>query len=295
MKILVTGASGLIGLELCRQLSKEGKCVLAVDNFFRGKKIPECYKFYQQDLTNPLEFLNDEADNLEIIYHLAAINGTTNFYNDPNRVISNNITIDFNIFDFAKKCKNLKKFFYSSSSEIKGHEIICTESNSIAIDDISKPRYSYRIAKIASENYLHNSNLPWVIIRYFNVYGKESRAGHFVYDQINNHKKKVFEIIGPEETRCYTYVTDAVAATIKISTRIPTNNIVNIGSNEELSSIDAVKIIARELKCIPESYKLIQGLVGSPKRRIPDISTLLKYYPEYSPIDFRTGIKKIIS
>ena len=75
------------------------------------------------------------------------------------------------------------------------HEDSCDESKHVVIDNISNPRYSYKISKIASENYLHNSKLPWVIIRYFNVYGSETKSGHFVYDQIQNHKNYIFKII----------------------------------------------------------------------------------------------------
>jgi nucleoside-diphosphate-sugar epimerase len=295
MKILITGASGLIGVELCRQLVEQNKNVIAVDNFSRSEKIPLCSKFYSKDLTLSLDFLKEEADNIEVIYHLAAVNGTSNFYSKPNYVLSNNTKVDLNVFEFAKTCKNLKKIFYASSSELKGHENFCTESNQVIIDDISNPRYSYRIAKIASENYLHNSELPWVILRYFNVYGPESKSGHFVYDQIDKHRKKIFKVIGADETRCYTYVNDAVDATIQISDCCPLKITINIGSNEELSSIDATKIIARELGYVSECYEIFSSLSGSPKQRRPDISTLVRYYPNYSPINFKTGIRKIIN
>ena len=294
MNILVTGAAGLIGTELCRQLTNQGHFIIAIDNMSRSNEIPKCHKFYCRNLCDSLEYLNSAQESVEIIYHLSAINGTSNFYKRPNEVLSNNIKSDLNIFKFAENCTNLKKIFYASSSEIMSHTNFCNESNSIVIDDISNPRYSYKISKLASENYLHNSNLPWIIVRYFNVYGPETKSGHFVYDQIQNHKNKIFKIIGFDETRCYTYVEDAVDATIKISDKLPIKNTINIGSLEELTSFEATKIISESMGCFFVDYELLPGLKGSPIKRKPDLTKLLKYYSEYSPISFQEGIKKVL-
>lgn len=295
MTILVTGAAGLIGTELCRQLVHKGHKVIAIDNMSRSGEIPKCHQFYHEDLCNSLKFLESVQDSVEVIYHLAAINGTSNFYERPNEVLSNNIKSDLNIFKFAEDCKNLKKIFYASSSEVMSHVGFCQESNSLIIDDVSNPRYSYKISKIASENYLHNSDLPWVIIRYFNVYGPETKSGHFVYDQIQNHKNKIFKVIGPDETRCYTYIEDAIDATIEFSNICSTGEVVNIGSSEELSSLEATKIISESMGYSLLEYQLLPGLKGSPQKRKPDLTKLLKYYPKYSPIKFREGIRKVLN
>lgn len=295
MNALVTGAAGLIGTELCKQLMKQGHNVIAVDNMSRATKKPDCHNFFCKDLSKSLDFLIPLQNSIEIIYHLAAINGTFNFYERPNEVISNNIRLDLNVFEFSKNCKNLKKFFYASSSEVMSHKYFCEESESLIIDDISNSRYSYKISKVASENYLQNSSLPWIIIRYFNVYGIETKSGHFVYDQINNHKNNIFKIIGPEETRCYTYVEDAIDATLKITNDVPSENIINIGSSEEITSLEATKIISECMGYSSIEYEFLPGLKGSPKKRKPDLQKLLKYYPEYKPIKFKDGIKKILN
>lgn len=295
MTILVTGAAGLIGTELCKQLVHKGHKVIAIDNMSRSGEIPKCHQFYHEDLCNSLKFLESVQDSVEVIYHLAAINGTSNFYERPNEVLSNNIKSDLNIFKFAEDCKNLKKIFYASSSEVMSHVGFCQESNSLIIDDVSNPRYSYKISKIASENYLHNSDLPWVIIRYFNVYGPETKSGHFVYDQIQNHKNQIFKVIGPDETRCYTYIEDAIDATIEFSNICSIGEVVNIGSSEELSSLEATKIISESMGYSLLEYQLLPGLKGSPQKRKPDLTKLLKYYPKYSPIKFREGIRKVLN
>jgi hypothetical protein len=59
--------------------------------------------------------------------------------------------------------------------------------------------------------------------------------------------------------------------------------------------MEVVMMIAECLNVKPNKYKFISGRKGSAKRRIPDISTLRKYYPEYNPRDLRSGLIDIIS
>lgn len=291
MNILVTGAAGLIGSELCNQLFNQGNLVIGLDDMSRGTNIPKCSQFINHDLKKDICV---NFDKIEIIYHLAAINGTTNFYDRPNEVSSNNTRIDLNVFELAKKCKKLKKFVYASSSEMITQKNICLESNRVEIDDISNPRWSYKISKMLGENYLHNSDLPWIIIRYFNVYGSETKSGHIIYDQIVNHKKGVYRVIGPKETRCYTHVEDAVDATIVCVNKSKVKETINIGSKEELTSLEVAKIIGNSLGIYSDAYKMIKGRKGSVKRRIPDITKLMNYYPEYNPKSLKEGLKKIL-
>ena len=118
MKILVTGASGLLGTEICRQLKMDSKNeVWAVDNHSRSTTIPECDKWLQLDLMVGDSFKELPLD-FDYIYHYGAINGTKNFYERPNQVLVNNFVSDINIFEHASLCPTLKKLVYASSSEI---------------------------------------------------------------------------------------------------------------------------------------------------------------------------------
>ena len=52
MKILVTGASGLLGHEICKQLKEAGNEVWAIDNHSRSSIVPPCDQFLSIDLIN---------------------------------------------------------------------------------------------------------------------------------------------------------------------------------------------------------------------------------------------------
>lgn len=296
MKVLVTGACGLLGSEICHQLSDKDIIVHAVDNLSRGFDRPSCDCFYNLDLSDPISF-NELDDDYDVIYHYAAINGTSNFYERPNDVLRINTLIDLNVFNFANSFDNKPLVVYASSSEIVAGDKndALDESVDVTIEDITNARWSYRLVKIMSENYLANSNLNYIIFRYFNVYGSRSKPGHFVADQLEKIQKGTFSLIGSNETRSFCHVSDAVDATMYCSSK-SLNEIINIGNDCEIKIIDAANIIAQVLGVDAKDihWEHINGRSGSTQRRLPDINKLRKMYPEYKPMCFKDGMKKSI-
>jgi len=296
MKILVTGASGLLGTEICRQLkAEEGIEVWAVDNHSRSSTVPDCDKFLELDLTNGSNFAQLPQD-FDYIYHYAAINGTKNFYERPNQVMWTNMCTDFNMFEFATLCgKNLKRFVYASSSEVVSDDpqTPVKENLDITIKGIHNARWSYRLPKVCSENFLTNSKIPYVIFRYFNVYGQGSKAGHFLADQIAKIKNGVFEVVGPEETRSFCHVEDAVRATIHMS-RAVENEVLNIGNDREITIMEAAQTIARCMGHTNPTWITTAGKAGSTPNRRPDISKLKSILKDYRPRNFEQGVQEII-
>jgi nucleoside-diphosphate-sugar epimerase len=294
-KILVTGASGLLGTEFCRQLKEAGHIIYAVDNHSRSTTIPSCDEWYRIDL-NSVDELNQLPTDFDYIYHYGAINGTTNFYSMPNKVLENNFTCDLNIFNFARRCTNLKRIVYASSSEIVADDPTSPvpENTDIAIKDIHNARWSYRLAKITSENYLANSDLPYVMIRYFNVYGENSKKGHFLGDQIDKIRNGIFSVIGADETRSFCYISDAVEASIFVAENC-NRELVNVGNDREISIGEAVQVIARVMGHPNAQFEQQPSRAGSVANRRPDISKLRSIMPNYEPLSFEQGIRKILS
>jgi len=295
MKILVTGASGLLGTEICCQLKLNNKNeVWAVDNHSRSNTIPPCDKFLAIDLIQGDSFKQLPLD-FDYIYHYGAINGTKNFYERPNQVLLNNFVCDLNIFEHASLCKGLKKLVYASSSEVVSDDPISPvpEHTDITINNIHNARWSYRLAKVCSENFLTNSKLPWVMFRYFNVYGDNSKAGHFLADQIQKIKNGVFECVGPEETRSFCHVEDAVRASIYCA-ETQTNELINIGNDREITIMAAAQVIAEAFGHTNPMWITTPGKAGSTANRRPDISKLRNIMDDYNPMPFEQGVQRII-
>lgn len=294
-KILVTGASGLLGTEFCRQLKEAGHIVYAVDNHSRSTTIPSCDEWFRIDL-NDVNEINQLPTDFDYIYHYGAINGTTNFYKMPNKVLENNFVCDLNIFNFARRCTNLKRLVYASSSEVVADDPTSPvpENADVLVKDIHNARWSYRLAKITSENYLANSDLPYVMIRYFNVYGENSKQGHFLGDQINKIKNGIFSVIGGHETRSFCHVKDAIEASIYVAENA-NRELVNVGNDREISIGEAVQVIAKVMGHPNAQFEQLPSMPGSVANRRPDISKLRAIMPNYSPLSFEEGIRQILS
>ena len=295
MKILVTGASGLLGTEICTQLKQDNKNeVWAIDNHSRSTTIPPCDEWFRIDLNN-VDDINQLPTDFDYIYHYGAINGTKNFYERPNQVLWNNFVCDMNIFELAKLTPTLKKLVYASSSEVVSDDPVSPvpEHTDVSIKDIHNPRWSYRLAKICSENYLANSNLSWVAFRYFNVYGKNSKAGHFLADQFEKIRNDVFQIVGPEETRSFCHVKDAIEASI-YCVQNATGEVINIGNDREITISEAANIIADKMGKPNPMWITSPGRAGSTATRRPDISKLRSIMTEYRPMSFEQGVQEIL-
>jgi dTDP-glucose 4,6-dehydratase/UDP-glucose 4-epimerase len=287
-KVLITGAAGLIGRELCKQLSSKFT-VIGVDNNFRYPDYrPDC-TFIQQDLVDYLKSTNNDFD---YVFHMGAINGTKYFYEIPNQLIDNNVSCDLAVFEFMRNNINSKLIYASSSEVIAGtDDFPTTETVDITIKNIHNPRWSYRIGKVLAENYLMNSNINFLIVRFFNVFGKDSGSGHFVKDIIDKIANNDHTLIGADETRSFCRVEDAVDALINIYDKA-SSEIINVGSQEEITILSAAKIIAQH-KNKNITWNSVPGNQGSVLRRKPSLNKLLKYYPTYSPTLFKDSINDI--
>lgn len=123
-KILVTGGAGMIGSNLVKRLVKEGKEVFVADNLWRGKLaylnddtgqpvIPLATHFFNRDLSET-GTCDDLALQVDCIIHLAdVVAGIDYVFNNQGDLFRQNLLINSNVIDSARKAKNaLKGFVY---------------------------------------------------------------------------------------------------------------------------------------------------------------------------------------
>jgi nucleoside-diphosphate-sugar epimerase len=298
MRYLVTGSSGFIGSNLVFELSKnKSNIIYALD-----RKNPKIKKFnvinLKKDLKNVKKF-----PNVDIIYHLAAYNGTKFFYEKPIEVIEDNFVSTINLVKFYKN-KNIKLFVYSGTSEtvagankIIKYKIPTDEKCPIILEDIYNPRWSYANSKTASEQLVALSGMPFMILRYFNVFGKNQKD-HFIPEFIDRLRKKKFILYGYKNTRTFIYLTDAIKATIKLSkSKQAYGQIINIGGKDEIKIINIAKIIMKMNGQSKDIIKLkkLSAPEGSPMRRKPDIKKAEKLIGNFNKISLVDGIKEVLN
>lgn len=298
-RIIVTGASGFIGFHLADYLSKKSDTeVTVIDNFARG--IPDemfgeliqrkNVVFLKADMTAK-DFYADLRGRYDQIYHLAAINGTKNFYERPYDVLRANILTLMNMLEWCTP-DNCGSFLFTSSSETYAGTFNCflgehpefvpsREDIPLAIDDVLNPRWSYGGSKILGElltaNYCRVHGVSFRIIRYHNIYGARMGYDHVlpeffkrIYDRENP-----FKIYGGEETRAFCTVEDGVRATEAVMLSEKCNGeIVHIGnSTQEIKIIDLLKKTLDIADFHPE-IEVLPAPKGCVMRRCPNTDKL---------------------
>jgi nucleoside-diphosphate-sugar epimerase len=309
---LVTGAAGFIGFHLATELLLQGWEVTGVDNFIRGEHSTEIdilqtqrnFNWITGDLCDPVTY-NLIGHDFDLVFHLAALNGTQNFYESPFQVLEAASIPTILLLKHFQGNSCLKRFIFSSTSETYAgavsrfqYPVPTDEQVPLVIDDITNPRWSYAAGKIASESAVIAAGLelsiPWTILRYHNVYGPRMGDKHVIPDFLRRLQEGIYELYGADDTRSFMYVDDAVRASIDVAlSPVSVKEIVNIGEELEIKIIDlALEIL--KIQGIDHEITVFPSPAGSVNRRSPDITKLkhlIMFVPRYTLED---GLKKTL-
>jgi len=308
-RILVTGGTGFIGSFLVEHLSKGGDEIVVFDNNFRGKASNianlKSVKLIEGDVRKR-EDVDKVMGGVDVVYHLAAINGTKYFYEMPEKVLEVNVKGLINVLESAIE-HGVEKFIFTSSSEVynQPEHVPTTEKERIMIPDITNPRFSYAGSKIIGElfciNYGRKNKIKPIIVRYHNIYGPKMGHEHVIPEfiarmrKLSEKSKKIkFPIEGTgEETRAFCFVTDAVEATIIAAENGEKNEIYNIGNNTTQTKIRDLAFMIAEILGIEITIETGKAKAGGTAARCPDIEKIKKlgYMPK---VGLKEGLKKTI-
>ena len=297
---LITGGQGFIGKAISLSLLDQGNKVIILDNNFRKKKFSLKHNNLQLingDIRNIIH-LNKIKNKIDSVVHLAAINGTRNFYENPNLVLEVGIKGIINIIDFCKN-KKIKEIFLASSSEVYQNAPIypTDEKVRLIIPDPHNPRFSYSSTKIISEILILNSDFfkKAVIFRPHNIYGPDMGYKHVIPELIIKtiKEKKFLDIQGNgKNKRSFCYIEDFVDAFNILIKKGKHKEIYNIGNTDEVKILDLSKFIINMLNK-DLKIKISKKPFYNAMRRLPDIKKLNKlgYKPK---INLKKGLKKTI-
>lgn len=283
-RILVTGGLGFIGSNLVRALLSRGFQVTALDDASRGRR------------ANAEEFLDrirliqgsvcDRAavgracEGQEIVVHLAAVQGTGNFYREPHRVLDVNVTGLVNVLA-ACAGRGIQRFFFSSSSEVYGkpETFPVPETAPLSIPDVLNPRYSYAGSKIIGElltiHAAAQHGFDYTIVRYHNVYGPRMGWDHVMPQFISRlEREEPFVVQGDgKQTRAFCYIDDAIEASVRaLLDPRGANQIFNIGSDEREWTINEMIELLAKISGKPITPEYVPFPGEGTRRRLPDIT-----------------------
>ncbi len=314
MRSLITGGAGFIGSYLAEKLLENGDTVCVVDDVSTGN-----LKNVEHLVNNPnfklvigsvldRQLMEDLVDNSDVIYHLAAAVGVKYIMENSLKSIKINIHGTETVLDLASK--NKQKVFIASTSEIYGKNgcVPYNEDSDRLMGSTKAFRWSYACTKTLDEfmalAYFNEVGLPIVIARFFNTCGPRQTGQYgmvvprFVRNALLNKPLTVYG--DGTQSRCFTYVGDAVDAIIGLmNCPKAVGDVFNVGSTQEIRIRDlAQKIIdmtgsSSEIEYLP--YETVfNGHFEDMKRRVPDINKIRNTIGWEPKVDLDQLLQKVI-
>lgn len=251
LRVLVTGGAGFIGSNLVDRLVEEGAQVTVLDDLFTGKKenIQSLHQiqFVKGSVTR-LDLVSKLVKEADIVFHLAVRNIIVST-RSPRMDFLVNAGGIFNVLSAARKYR-IQRVVYASSASVYGNPKYLP----INEDDRYNILNPYAASKLSGEHFcfaFHESfDVPVVILRYSNVYGvRQSPENPYCgvvskfFDQLEKGERPCIHGDG-EQTRDFTYVMDAVEATLLAGINPKVNGeVFNVGSGKETSINELAKLI----------------------------------------------------
>lgn len=251
--VLVTGAGGFIGSHLTEKLVSDGYVVKAFVRYNSrnswGWLDSSQYLKDLEVLTGDIrdyDSVNEAMQNVDTVFHLAALIGIPYSYVSPLAYIRTNIEGTYNILQSARKAA-VENIMVTSTSETYG------TAQTVPIDEdhplVGQSPYS--ATKIGADqlsiSFYRSFDLPVKLVRPFNTYGPRQSARAIIPTTISQilNNQKVLRLGNLTPTRDLTYVNDTVAGFQAIAKSAElVGQVTNIGMNDEISIGDLVKLIA---------------------------------------------------
>lgn len=255
MKALVTGAAGFIGSHLTGGLLDRGAEVIGLDCFTDYYPRPLKEANLDENRGRPgFRFVEGRIQDADLpsllegvthVFHLAAQAGVRKSWGRDFRIYTeNNVDASQQLLE-ACVGRPLHRFVYASSSSLYGDNVMIPMRE----DALPQPVSPYGVTKLAAEQlcYLYHVNhkVPTTSVRYFTVYGPRQRPdmafNRFISAAL---KKQPITLYGDgEQTRDFTFVKDAVAATMAAGDRGVPGRAYNIGGGSRVTVNHVLEII----------------------------------------------------
>lgn len=311
-KVLVTGADGFIGSHLAERLVELGYRVRAFVyyNSFNSwgwldhspEDIRSQLEVFSGDIRDP-HGVKEAMKGCDVVYHLASLIAIPYSYHSPDTYIDTNIKGTLNVVQAAREL-NVEKVVHTSTSEVYG------TAQYVPIDEGHplQGQSPYSASKIGADqialSFYRSFETPVAVIRPFNTYGPRQSARAVIptiITQIANGKE-IIKLGSTHPTRDFNYVADTVSGFISVADcGQSVGEVINIGSNYEVSIGDTVRFIAesmnREINIETDDQRIRPGK-SEVERLWADntkVMQLTGWQPEYGGVEgFKKGLKETI-
>ncbi len=298
---MVTGAAGFIGSHLSERLLALGHQVVGVDCFTDYYERARKEENLEAALAHP-EFRFEELDlvdadlqpalrDADVVYHLAGQPGVRPSWGEQfDRYVRDNVLATQRLLE-ALKGKPIKRLVFAGSSSVYGDaEMFPTKETALP-----QPVSPYGVTKLAAEHlallYNKNFGLPVVSVRYFTVYGPRQRPdmafSRFMQALVDG---EAIEIFGDgEQTREFTYVSDAVEGTIKAATADVHGQVFNLGGGSRVT-VNRVLATLEDISRMRARRKTLPAAPGDPRHTGASINLARERFGWEPRVSLREGL-----
>jgi nucleoside-diphosphate-sugar epimerase len=306
---LVTGVAGFIGSKVAEFLLSDGHNVLGVDNMNQAYDVRlkrwrlehllqnRSFKFYEMDIADKekIESLFKENSKIEAVINLAARAGVRQSVEDPWVYFDTNVIGTINLLEMCRKYE-VGKFVLASSSSVYGKSSSMPYKEDTNTDEPLSPyASSKKSAETLCYTYHYLYNLDITVFRYFTVYGPAGRPDMslFRFVQWIMEDRPIVVFGDGSQSRDFTYIDDIARGTI-LGLRPLGYEIINLGSDEPVVLMDAIKLIERftgkkaRIKYLPKHPADVPATWA-------DISKASKFLGWRPETRFEDGVKKLVS
>jgi dTDP-alpha-D-glucuronic acid decarboxylase len=249
-RAVITGGSGFIGSHLAEHLVRSGTEVTVFDAAPPPPDFAADVRHVTGDVRDEAALARAIPDGTDVVYHLSAVVGVDRYLAVPADVVEINFLGTREVIRRAQAAD--AKVVLASTSEVYGKnpDPPWAEDSDRVLGSTAVDRWSYSSSKALAEHltfaYISQYGLRATIVRYFNVYGPRQRAAYVVSRSVH----RALHGLAPEvydsgsQTRCFTYIQDAVAGTVLAGTSPKADGeCFNIGNHRESTVAEVVSTV----------------------------------------------------
>ena len=317
MKVLITGAAGLIGSALSLRLLERGDEVVGIDNlndyYDVALKEARLERTAAYDKFTDLRVSIDDREAMADIFsshrpdrvvNLAAQAGVRYSIENPLAYVDTNLLGFANILEGCRH-NGVEHLVYASSSSVYGSN---TKMPFSVHDNVDHPVSLYAASKKANElmahTYSHLYRIPTTGLRFFTVYGPWGRPdmAYFKFTQKILAGEPIDVFNNGNHQRDFTYIDDIVEGVVRVLDKIPEPNpdwsgdapdaasstapyrLYNIGNNQPVELMHYIEVLEDCLgkKAVKNMLPMQPGDVQATYADVDELVSAIDYKPSMS-------------